>query len=319
MAKIFTIGEMLIDFIPDIKNCALKDVKSFSKMAGGAPANVAVCAAILGAESYFIGKFSEDSFGDFLIDSLKKYNVKTDYIFKTNKANTALAFVSLMENGERDFSFYRNPSADMLLEVEEVKDIRFNKGDIISFCSVDLVDYPVRYATKKVLENAKEDGAIVVFDPNLRLNLWDNHDELYKIIGEFSKFADIIKISEDELEFITRQKSFDDAILYLENLGISNIVITKGADGAFAKFNNIEIEAEGLKVNSVDATGAGDSFVGALLYKLSKLNKDLKNITKDDLDNIISFANKVAAIVTTKYGAMDSIPTMSEINDFNTK
>lgn len=313
MARIFTIGEMLIDFIPNKINTGLKNVDSFTKLPGGAPANVAVCASKLGAETYFVGKFGKDAFGDFLLETLENHKVNTKYTYKTSEANTALAFVSLREDGAREFSFYRNPSADLLLDIDDVKDIEFKKDDIISFCSVGLVDYPIRYATKYLLEKAKSKRAKIIFDPNLRLNLWDDHEDLFNTIKEFSKYADIIKISDDELEFITRKTNLDDALTYLNELGLENIIITKGKYGAYAKFKNVEVSVSGNKVKAVDTTGAGDSFVGALLYKLSVLNKDIENINNKELEDILTFANKVASIVTTKYGAMDSLPSLEEV------
>lgn len=313
MGRIFTIGEALIDFIP-VKPTALKDVESFIKLPGGAPANVAVAASKLGAETYFIGMLGKDAFGDFLTETLEKYNVKTDYLYKTTKSNTALAFVSLDESGERDFSFYRNPSADMLLSKEDVKDIKFNKTDIISFCSVDLVEYPVKYATELVLKNIHSVGGTVLFDPNVRKALWNNLDECRNTILYFSKYADIIKISDDEMEFITGESDLSKGIDFLKNLGIKNIVITLGKDGAVAYFGDIEVRTSGNKVNVVDTTGAGDAFVGSFLYMLDKIGKEISELNAEDIKKILVFSNSVAALVTTKKGAMSSLPTIDEIN-----
>ncbi len=174
MPTVFTIGEALIDFIPAEKGVGLNEVESFSKAAGGAPANVACVVAKLGKQSVFIGKLGADAFGDFLVETLVKTGVDTSRILRTSEANTALAFVSLKADGNRDFSFYRNPSADMLLKEEEIGEGWFMKGDILHFCSVDLIEAPVKYAHLKAIELARQVGARISFDPNVRLPLW--HD-----------------------------------------------------------------------------------------------------------------------------------------------
>lgn len=314
MGRIFTIGEALIDFIPIEAKKNLKQVESFNKMPGGAPANVAVAAAKLGGETYFIGMLGKDSFGEFLLDTLKNYGVKTDYVAMTSKAKTALAFVSLDHTGERDFSFYRNPSADLLLSVDDVKNIVFKEGDCISFCSVDLVDFPVKEATEFLLKKAKEKNAIILFDPNVRKDLWDNLEDCKRTILYFLQYVDIVKISDDELEFITGEKELEKAVLFLKKRGVKNIIITLGKNGALAYFSDKKIFAEGYEVkNCVDTTGAGDAFVGATLYQLSLLKKSLNILDENEIYDILRFSNRVAAMVTTKKGAMNALPTLEEI------
>lgn len=313
MGKIFTIGEALIDFIPSEKGKSLKDVVEFKKMAGGAPANVAVAASKLGSKTYFIGKVGKDSFGDFLKETLESYGVDTSYMSQTSKAKTALAFVSLNECGDRDFSFYRNPSADLLLSIEDVENIAVEKGDFISFCSVSLVDYPVKYSTEYFLKKAREAGASILFDPNVRKDLWGDLEECRKTILEFIKYADILKISDDEIEFITAKNDVDSGIEFLKDLGVKNIILTLGEKGSEAYFGEIYSHVDGIKTDVVDTTGAGDSFVGATLHILERLGKNTDEIDKSDLDDILGFSNRVAALVTTKKGAMNSLPTKNEI------
>src|SRR5690625_3117785 len=195
MGKVITIGEVLIDFIPAIRGSKLKEVESFIKKPGGAPANVAACVSRLGGKSKFIGKVGQDAFGEYLVDILRAEKVDTNDIFYTDEAKTALAFVSLDNSGERDFSFYRNPSADMLLREDEIQADIFEKGDILHFCSVDLIEAPVKYAHLKAIEYAKQNGAIVSFDPNVRLPLWDDETECRQTIKQFIKHADILKLS----------------------------------------------------------------------------------------------------------------------------
>ncbi len=313
MTKIYTIGEMLIDFIPNKINCGLKDVDSFTKMAGGAPANVAVAASKLGSEAYYVGMVGKDAFGDFLIDTVKAYGVKSEYIYQTDQANTSLAFVSLMDNGQREFSFYRNPGADMLLEEEHVEAIDLEKGDLISFCSVDLIEAPVKYATKRFLEKANEVGATVLFDPNLRFNLWDDLDELKEIVLEFVKYAQIIKISDDELEFITGHSDEEKAIEFIKNITDANIIITRGPKGSYAEFDDFKVERSIPKVEAIDTTGAGDAFVGGILNFIDKSKKSINKYSSENVKDMLDFANRVAAYSVTKNGAMASYPYVEDL------
>lgn len=316
MGKIFTIGEALIDFIPEQKGTALKNVLSFQKAPGGAPANVAAAVSKLGGKSAFIGKLGEDAFGDFLVETLKSVGVETDCIFRTNKANTALAFVSLKEDGDRDFSFYRNPSADMLLEEKEINKDWFDKRDILHFCSVSLVDAPVRRAHIAAIEAVKEKGGIISFDPNIRLPLWEDHEEYKRIIREFLNYADVLKVSEDELEFITDIKEEEKAIKWLLPFDVKVLIITRGSKGVSVYFNNNEVNVEGYKVEAVDTTGAGDSFIGAFLYKLSSRDIDINNINISEMKEILKFSNAVAALTTINKGAISALPSLEVVENF---
>ncbi|MBK3494983.1 carbohydrate kinase [Viridibacillus sp. YIM B01967] len=172
MKTLFTIGEVLIDFIPHQKGVILKDVSLFERMAGGAPANVAATVAKLGGNAKMISQVGADAFGQFLVETLRMARVNTDLIKVTDEANTALAFVSLASNGERDFSFYRKPSADLLYKADYIEKAWFKSGDILHFCSVDLVESPMKEAHKTAITYAREKGAMISFDPNVRLPLW---------------------------------------------------------------------------------------------------------------------------------------------------
>lgn len=317
MGRIFTVGEALIDFIPKEPKSSLKDVECFDKMAGGAPANVAVAASKLGSNAYFIGMVGKDSFGEFLLDTLQKYGVDTSYTFFTKQAKTALAFVSLGQDGSRDFMFYGEPRADLLLEGEYVKNIEFNSDDYLSFGSVDLLPFPVKYATISLLEKAKKAGATVLFDPNIRLDLWEDKQQLKKVIEKFMKYADILKIADDELEFITGKASVMGGIAHLKSIGVRNIILTLGRNGANAHFGNKNVHADSFKVKAVDTTGAGDSFVGAILNHLDKLGKKVDDLNENEIKTMLLFANKVGAMTSGKKGAMESLPTRNEVMQFN--
>ena len=312
MPKVFTIGEALIDFAPIESGKGLKHISEFKKLPGGAPANVAACVAKLGGESAFIGMLGKDGFGDFLVETLHKENVDTSYIKRTTKANTGLAFVALSNDGEREFSFYRNPSADMLLSENDIEKYWFNEGDILHFCSVDLIESPVKYAHKKAIEYVKENSGIISFDPNVRKNLWDDLDECKKIINDFIPYANILKISDEELEFITGIKDIKEAIDSLFIGDVEVILYTKGKEGVdlYTKSNCISVE--GFKVDVVDTTGAGDSFIGAFLYNLVTRKFDINNI--ESIKFVCRFSNAVAALTTTKNGAISALPNLSEVS-----
>lgn len=316
MGRIFTIGEALIDFIPNEKGIPLKDVKNFEKAPGGAPANVAAAISKLGGSSVFLGKVGEDAFGEFLVDVLNEAGVDTSYVQKTKEANTALAFVSLKQDGNRDFSFYRNPSADMLLKEEEINEEWFNKEDILHFCSVDLIEAPVKYAHIKAISSVIKKGGLVSFDPNVRLPLWDNPENCRRTILEFLPLAHIVKISDEELEFITGIKNEKEAIEFLFKGNVKVVIYTKGSNGAALYTSKIIAQVDGINIKAADTTGAGDAFIGALLYKLESKKINLDNITEKESKNMLNFANAVAAMTCLKKGAISALPSIDEVKAF---
>ena len=317
MRKVLTIGEALIDFIPEEKGVSLKDVSKFIKCPGGAPANVAATISKLGGESAFIGKLGNDGFGDFIIENLRNANVNTDYILRTDKANTALAFVVLKDDGDREFSFYRKPSADMLLDKSEIKEAWFDKGDILHFSSVDLIEAPVKYAHIRAIEIAKEKECIVSFDPNVREPLWDDLKECKRTILEFIPKADILKISTDEIEFITGKNNERESIDSFFVGDVKIVILTRGKDGASIFTKDKEVNINGIEIKAVDTTGAGDSFIGAFLYNIINKEIDISNISYDLLKSIGDFSNKVGAITASRKGAISSTPTIEEVENIS--
>jgi fructokinase len=316
MGKLFSIGEVLIDFIPLQKGAALKDVVSFERAPGGAPANVAAAVAKYGQKSAMISKLGNDAFGDFLVEKLGEAGVETDKVYRTDEANTALAFVSLKENGERDFSFYRNPSADLLLSEEEIEPDWFQEGDILHFCSVDLVESPMKQAHRKAIRAVTEAGGLVSFDPNVRLPLWKEAEECRRAILEFLPSADIVKVSDEELEFITAIKDEAEAIQSLFVGNVKAVVYTKGAAGADLFLKEEKFESSGYSVEAVDTTGAGDAFIGGFLYQLLELGANPANV--EDLlqanqASILQFANASGALTTTGKGAISALPAKAEV------
>ncbi|EHL78063.1 carbohydrate kinase family protein [Bacillus smithii] len=319
MRNFYSIGEVLIDFIPLQKGRALKDVVGFERLPGGAPANVAVAVARFGGKAYMITKLGMDAFGDFLLEQLQQAGVNTETVKRTNEANTGLAFVSLRHDGERDFSFYRNPSADLLLSEKEIEDGWFEDGDILHFCSVDLVESPMKKAHIKAIHLAKEKGSIISFDPNVRIPLWNNPETCRKTILEFVPMAHILKISEEELEFITGISNINEAIQSLFTGDVRAIIYTKGAEGVELYLKGEVYQSPGYRVEVQDTTGAGDAFIGGFLYQLLEKGvrqETLEKILREHHQEVLSFANASGALTTSGKGAIPSIPTKDEINCF---
>ena len=322
MKKVISIGEALIDFIPKEKGVALKAVQNFFRVPGGAPLNVAASVSKLGGKSQILTKLGIDAFGDTILEEVEPLGVDISKVKRTNKANTALAFVSLKEDGERDFSFYRNPSADMLLDKEEIEENDFKEGSILHFCSVSLIDAPIKEAHRKAIEFAKKNNCLISFDPNVRLPLWENPEDCRKAIIEFLPCANILKVSDEELEFITGLSNEEKAIKWLFRGNIEVIIYTKGTDGAEFITKDKKVFSSSFKVKAEDTTGAGDSFIGAFLYQVSKKDLSLKELIKledNEINDILTFCNGTAALTVSKQGAIGALPTKDEVEKLISK
>ncbi len=313
--KLICLGELLIDFTAKEKGL-IKDVSTFQKNPGGAPGNVSVCVARLGKPSLMISKLGNDGFGDFLEQTLLNYKVDISQIKRTELYNTPLAFVSLKDNGERDFTFYRNPSSDLYLDSEEINPDVFNTGDILHFGSVDLVDFPVRYAHRKAIQIANEKKILISFDPNLRFSLWPDTDTLKETVWRYIPLAHILKLSVEELTYLCdglpEEKAVKDCFIGSVHL----IFITKGEHGATCYLKSGDVfNHPGYKVTAIDTTGAGDAFIGAILYQLLQENKNPSNLLSNPQSYLkyLEFANKVSSIVVSKVGAMNSMPSLTEL------
>lgn len=318
MRRLFAIGEALIDFIPNVTHSKLKDVEQFSRQVGGAPCNVAATVSKLGGKSEMITQLGNDAFGDIIVETIEQLGVGTQYIKRTNKANTALAFVSLQDDGQRDFSFYRKPSADMLYQPENIDDIQIFQDDILHFCSVDLIESDMKNAHEKMIEKFESVGGTIVFDPNVRLPLWEDKLECQRTINAFIPKAHIVKISDEELLFITGKKNEDEAIQSLFRGQVNVVIYTQGAQGAtiYTK-DDYRIRHEGYQVQAIDTTGAGDAFIGAIIYCiLESRHSECKDLFKEKGKDILAFSNRVAALTTTKHGAIESLPTKEDIKDY---
>lgn len=316
MPNFFSIGEALIDFIPIDVDVDLKDVSGFIKKPGGAPANVAGAVSMLYGSSYFIGKLGKDAFGDYIKEVLQSVGVDTSYIYQTKRANTCLAFVSLKSDGNREFAFYRKPSADLLLESEEINEDWFENGDILQFCSVSLVAEPVRSAHKRAIEIVRKKKGYVFFDPNLRFSLWEDKNYLKDTCLEFLENVDLVKISDEEIEFITGSRDEKKASAFLFNRGVKIFVYTMGKEGAKIITPEFSVFSPAFKINAIDTTGAGDAFLGALSSRLLLNRKSIFNIDKKYALELLHFSNAAGAIVSLKKGAITSMPSLAEINAF---
>lgn len=315
MKKLLAIGEALIDMIPS-NTGRIMDVNNFTPKVGGAPLNVCGAYTKLGGSSNIITMLGKDPFGDKIVNELIGFGINTDYVKRTNAANTSLAFVALDENANREFSFYRNMGADMLMSEDDVDKNWFMDAYVLHFCSVSLGDFPMRRAHNKAIKYAKENGLIVSFDPNVRLPLFDDHEYLKNVIHEYIQYADILKISDEEVEFIFGNKDIEENLDYLFDQGVKLLVYTSGKDGAVAYTKNVVAHSKGIKVNAVDTTGAGDGFIGCLLYQMAKENVDLEQInilTEEQLKTNLDLSNKFCSISVTKEGAIASYPTMGEL------
>lgn len=310
------IGEALIDFIPDRSGCEFDEVTAFAPKVGGAPANVCAAFARLGGRARMLTQLGDDPFGHRIMHELAGAGVDTGSISLTKDANTALAFVSLAENGDRTFSFYRNPSADMLYAPENISESDLDGVFALHFCSVSLGDFPMKQAHRKAVEMMRERGGIVSFDPNLRFSLWKSEEELQSAVREFLPVSDIVKLSEDELEFVTGFKNTDEAVQSLFSLGVKLVLYTCGSRGAGAYTEHVHCFAPSLPVKAIDTTGAGDGFTGSFLWKLSGYcseREKLAGLTEEELRDCLEFSNAFCAASVQKNGAIASYPTADEM------
>ena len=316
--KLIAIGEALIDFIPSAKGVAFDDVGSFFPAVGGAPANVCGAFSRLGGNSVFLTQLGDDPFGHKIERYLGKTGIDTSYISFTDKANTALAFVSLDKDGDRTFSFYRNPSADMLYDESQVPSDAFEDAFALHFCSVSLGDFPMKNAHVKAIEYAKAKGSLISFDPNLRFPLWKNAAALKAAVEEFLPYADILKISDEELEFITGTDEIEKALPVLFNGNVNLILYTCGKKGAFAYTRNAKGHCGVLPGDVVDTTGAGDASIGSFLWKLNEYGvtrENINDLTSERLDEALLFMSKYCTISVGAKGAIPSYPTLKELEE----
>ena len=312
MFDITAVGELLIDFTPSGTNEYGNLL--FARNPGGAPANVLAAASKIGAKTAFIGKVGKDGFGTFLKDTLHSIGISTESLLISETVNTTLAFVQLDEKGDRSFSFYRHPGADLMLEPADIKESLIAESHILHFGSVSLTDDPSRSATFHAVQLAKQNRCIISYDPNYRPMIWDSVENAKVQMQKGLAYADIIKVSEEEMTLLTGEQDLIKGSLLLAKEGAALVLVSMGEKGAFYRRGDICGMRPAFNVHTIDTNGAGDAFLGAVLFKMCKRQlSDIRNMQKERLDEIVAFANAAGALTTTKHGAIPALPDLEEI------
>lgn len=308
---VISLGELLIDFTMNGKSEQNNDL--FEANPGGAPCNVLSILNNLGKKTAFIGKVGKDQFGILLKDTLDEIGIDTTNLIMDSETNTTLAFVHTAKDGDRSFSFYRKPGADMMLREEEINEEHIIMGKIFHFGSLSMTDAEVKKATQKAISIAKANKLLISFDPNLRPPLWKSLEDARKEIKYGLSQCDILKIADNEIQFVTGIEDYDAGIdMLMKEYNIPLILLTLGKNGSRAYYKGMKIQKSGfVQSNVVDTTGAGDTFCGSVLNYI--LEHGLDNLSKDNLEEMLTFSNAAASLITTKKGALRVMPTKDEI------
>lgn len=310
MTDITAVGEILIDLTQS--GTTGQGIPRFDANPGGAPANLAVAAARLGASTAFIGKVGKDSFGDFLRSCLEENGVDASGLAVDPVQHTTLAVVSLDPSGERHFSFYREPSADVDLSAEEISAEQLKSTRFLHFGSVSLTAEPARSATLYAAKTAKELGAVISYDPNYRASLWSDEKTAVERMLEPLPMVDVLKVSDEELPLLTGTEDLEQGSALLAEKGIALVLVTLGPKGAFYRFRGQSGLVAGVPCKVGDTNGAGDTFFGAALSQLARL-PSLDALTVPELERIVALANKAASITASRHGAIPAMPTLEEV------
>ena len=310
---VVALGELLIDFTENGESGQGNPLLEANP--GGAPCNVLAMLNRLGKKTAFIGKVGKDSFGEMLTDVVRESGTDVTNLVADENVHTTLAFVHTMPDGDRDFSFYRNPGADMMLRREEVKEEIIRNGRIFHFGTLSSTHEGVREATRYAIDVAKDSGLLISFDPNLREPLWESLEDARKEIAYGMSKCDILKISDNEMEFMTGTDDYTEGVRILrQSYDIPLILVTLGKDGSRAYYKDMIVEATPfLQEGTIETTGAGDTFEGCVLGYV--LDHGIDNLTEEDLKEMLTFANAGASIITTRKGALKVMPTVQEIKD----
>lgn len=310
---VVALGELLIDFTEN--GISSQGNLLLEANPGGAPCNVLAMLEKLGHETAFIGKVGKDMFGNRLRDTLNEVGIHTDGLVMDDKVHTTLAFVHTLPDGDREFSFYRNPGADMMLTAEDVKETLIQEARIFHFGTLSMTHAGCREATKKALDLAKANGCVISFDPNLREPLWENLEVAKEQVLYGLGFCDVLKISDNEIQWLTGEQDYEKGVEWIkERFDIPFILVSLGKGGsmAFSKNSFARVPAF-IQEQTVETTGAGDTFCGCILH--SVLEYGLKDYTTEELTDMLTFANAAASVVTTRKGALRVMPELSEIRN----
>lgn len=308
------LGELLVDFT--MNGMSNQQNQLFEANPGGAPCNVLAMLQKLNRQTAFIGKVGNDSFGKMLKDTVSAQGINTDNLLMDDKVPTTLAFVHTAPDGDRSFSFYRNPGADMMLRADEINLELINSSKIFHFGTLSMTEPNIEATTKTAVSQAKKAGAIISFDPNLRPPLWDSLETAKEKIHYGLSQCDILKISDDEIEFLTGTDDIDVGIQRIrEVFDIKLVCATMGKRGSKAYYKNIKVEcAPFLRHDTIETTGAGDTFMACVLDAV--LENGLDSLDEQKLYNMLEFANAASSIITTKKGALKVMPEKSEVLSF---
>ena len=312
MIDVVALGELLIDF-----TCVSKDPEGYPTMAahpGGAPANFLAALTKFGAKTAFLGKVGTDAFGRLLTGTLQAAGINTEGLIADDGVFTTLAFVTLDAHGDREFSFSRKPGADTCITFDDLRLSLIDQAKVFHFGTLSLTDEPARSATYQAVQYAKKKGKLITYDPNLRKPLWKSMDEAKAQMLWGLEHADVVKISDEEVQFLFGLGVEDGARYILEHFGVKLVFVTCGADGCF--FKNAVAEGKvpslaGIKV--VDTTGAGDIFGGSAVWKLLQLDAAPETLSQEQLRDVVSFACTSAGLSTTKPGGISSVPDYRQV------
>lgn len=315
MFDVVSFGELLIDFTP--VGVSENGNPIFERNPGGGPANMACAAAKMGAKAAFLGKVGNDMFGRALQGTLEAQGVDASGLLLSDEYKTSLAFVQLDETGDRSFSFYRKNAADTMVRFEELDLEKLEGGPYFFFSSVMMAEGTSRETSFRLAERARDRGCVVVFDPNLRFNLWERPEELRPLCHRAFSLSQIIKVSEEELTWLMEEPEMDKAARMLrERYCPMILLVTLGRDGCavFSSFGDVKLP--GFPVKAVDTTAAGDSFTGGFLSRLASLKRPLVQCSLGDIASCAVFANAVGALTTTRKGAICALPELSQVEEF---
>ncbi|MDD3279451.1 MAG: carbohydrate kinase [Lachnospiraceae bacterium] len=310
------LGELLIDFTEN--GVSAQGNPLFEANPGGAPCNVLAILTKLGHKTAFIGKVGDDFFGRQLKETLEEVGIDAAGLRMDEEVHTTLALVHTFADGDRDFSFYRNPGADMMLTEDEVEEELIRDAKIFHFGTLSMTHEAVRKATKKAIQIAEEAGAIISFDPNLRPPLWNSLDDAKEQVLYGLGHCQILKISDNEIQWLTGEEDFTAGVDWIRNrYQIPLILVSMGRDGSRAYYGQQMVEAAPfLQENTIETTGAGDTFGGCVLHYVTE--HGLEGLTDENLKEMLTFANAAASIVTTRKGALRVMPAKEEIESLIT-
>ncbi len=310
---VVALGELLIDFTENGTSGQGNPI--YEANPGGAPCNVLSMLTKLGHKTAFIGKVGQDIFGNRLKKTLDEVGIDTSNLVMDDEIKTTLAFVETFPDGDRDFSFYRNPGADMMLHEDEVQMELVKDTNIFHFGTLSMTHEEVRNATKKAIAAAKEAGAVISFDPNLREPLWKSLDDAKEQVAYGLSQCDVLKISDNEIQWFTGEEDYDAGIAKLrQQYDIPLIMLSMGKDGSRAYYKDLRVEVKPfLQENTIETTGAGDTFGGCCLHYV--LKNGLHNFDKENLTEMLTFANAAASIITTRKGALRVMPEEAEVRE----